>query len=573
MQLALARLVLAVSGGLYSGGWPGGGIGKRVACRVFRPHSVAVVMQAPRDGDADGDESQKGIGGDFKDRQMKNINKVGASDAREKAIQETMARLRERGKVGSSSLMDESMAELGVKRRQSTPAPPASLPTVLATPPRPPSPDVPSPPAPPLAQVGATMEELLAAARSNASAAPGTSGIGGAPGTSGIGGAWSPPAATEGGTHKPKVGSWGVFERPADISKAYGGGKRVGVGGYQEDEEARARKRAEVDALLQAYRESQGADLRREREHAEDISRARAAADRLMRTSNRAAAIAELRAVQEWCTYGTTLGGGALLELGIALDADGQRQEAKELFVQLQQSEDKFTRRTAQQMLFQEEAASFLKVDEEGATSEYAKLAYPTLTSVRQFSTYSSTDAFFTSELRPPVDSLSEARVVLRASAMTRDAAGAPHRIRQSVEYLRTLPREDLVPASAAEAAAAVRGEWLLGVTVDGFGKPSFAPTAACMTLSPSGRFERAVGAGMPGVIATTTGTYLVRESSSVRGSLLLETRGEKCRAGPLPLPAESGTEGLLFLDRSMLVLQRPDRATVWVRPPEATQL
>jgi hypothetical protein len=517
---------------------------------------VAVVMQAPGKPDREG--SLQGIGGEFKDRQMKNINKVGPSDAREKAIQETMARLRERGKVGTSSIMEESMAELGIKSRPAAPAPPAAPSTVPASllPARPPA--APSSPAssPPL--VAATMEDVLAAARSNASVATGTSGIGGA---------WSPPVAAEAKTHKPKVGSWGMFERPADISKAYGGGKRVGLGGYQEDDETRARKRAETDALLQKYRQSQGSDLKLEQEHAEDISRARAEASRLMRAGNRRAAIAELQAVKEWCTHRTPLGGGALLELGIALDADGRRQDAKELFVRLQQSEDKHTRKTAQQMLFQEEAASFLKVDEIDAAAEYAKLARPTLLAARQFRAYSSTDAFFISDRRPPVCSLPEARMVLRSCAVRRDAAGAPERIGQALDLLRTLPREQRVPTTAAQAWADVRGEWLLGLSTDGDGKPSFASAEARLTLASPRRFERAVGWGMLGAIATTTGTYQVRESSTGRGSLLLETRGEACRAGPLPLPAESGIEGLLFLDTSMLILERPDRATVWVRP------
>ncbi|GMH71101.1 hypothetical protein TrRE_jg11130 [Triparma retinervis] len=48
--------------------------------------------------------------------------------------------------------------------------------------------------------------------------------------TSGIGGSWKPTA--EGGAepeadYKPARGSWGVFERPKDISRAYGGGKRA----------------------------------------------------------------------------------------------------------------------------------------------------------------------------------------------------------------------------------------------------------------------------------------------------------------------------------------------------------
>ena len=67
--------------------------------------------------------------------------------------------------------------------------------------------------------------------------------------TSGIGGSWAPPPEVD--KHKPtKSGSWGVFERPADISKAYGGGKKIGVGAPV-DEEAIARKRAETERKME----------------------------------------------------------------------------------------------------------------------------------------------------------------------------------------------------------------------------------------------------------------------------------------------------------------------------------
>ena len=65
--------------------------------------------------------------------------------------------------------------------------------------------------------------------------------------TSGIGGSWAPPTEPE--THKPTgSGSWGVFERPADISKAFGGGKRIGVGAPEQNNvvnETKARETAE----------------------------------------------------------------------------------------------------------------------------------------------------------------------------------------------------------------------------------------------------------------------------------------------------------------------------------------
>jgi len=41
-----------------------------------------------------------------------------------------------------------------------------------------------------------------------------------------------------------------------------------------------------------------------------------------------------------------------------------RRDAAKSLFARLQSSDDKATRKVAQQMLFQEQASSFLKLDE-----------------------------------------------------------------------------------------------------------------------------------------------------------------------------------------------------------------
>ena len=92
--------------------------------------------------------------------------------------------------------------------------------------------------------------------------------------TSGIGGNWAPPDDTT--THKPsKSGSWGVFERPADISKAYGGGKRIGVGAGTVVDEEKARAEAEATkARLARFRKDQGASPSQERERAAEINAA-----------------------------------------------------------------------------------------------------------------------------------------------------------------------------------------------------------------------------------------------------------------------------------------------------------
>ncbi|CAN0540535.1 unnamed protein product, partial [Ectocarpus sp. 12 AP-2014] len=44
--------------------------------------------------------------------------------------------------------------------------------------------------------------------------------------TGGVGGRWEKPKeGADVDTHKPVVSTWGVFERPKDMSKAFGGGR------------------------------------------------------------------------------------------------------------------------------------------------------------------------------------------------------------------------------------------------------------------------------------------------------------------------------------------------------------
>lgn len=68
--------------------------------------------------------------------------------------------------------------------------------------------------------------------------------------TGSVGGRWEKPLsdATE-EMHKPAVGTWGVFERPKDISKAYGGGRDPTVS--KTDPSEMRRRDAETQALLQ----------------------------------------------------------------------------------------------------------------------------------------------------------------------------------------------------------------------------------------------------------------------------------------------------------------------------------
>jgi hypothetical protein len=80
-----------------------------------------------------------------------------------------------------------------------------------------------------------------------------------------------------------------VYERPADISKAFGGGRQIGVGGYQPSEEEVAKKRAETEALLAAFTKSLGADVELQEAHRDEILAATKEAKQMLRYGRRPA--------------------------------------------------------------------------------------------------------------------------------------------------------------------------------------------------------------------------------------------------------------------------------------------
>lgn len=198
---------------------------------------------------------------EWTDRPMKDINKVGPSDERQAKLNKLMDKLRERGSVGTTSLTASGRSD-GMYVPVSTPVVNAeqreeeALPGVI---------DV----------LGETDAQALDETQENESTAQqgkpdSDSGDEVPKTTSGIGGSWSPPSTAEVEKLKPKVPTWGVFERPADISKAYGGGRQVGVGGYQESEQERLAKRDALAKQMEAYRRANGIDQATEDKHVEE---------------------------------------------------------------------------------------------------------------------------------------------------------------------------------------------------------------------------------------------------------------------------------------------------------------
>lgn len=60
-----------------------------------------------------------------------------------------------------------------------------------------------------------------------------------------------------GAAYRPKVATWGMFPRPANISREFGGGRTIQAGQALEPEEVREARKARVAAAMAAYRKDQ----------------------------------------------------------------------------------------------------------------------------------------------------------------------------------------------------------------------------------------------------------------------------------------------------------------------------
>mmetsp|Transcript_7602 Transcript_7602/g.14432 ORF Transcript_7602/g.14432 Transcript_7602/m.14432 type:complete len:703 (-) Transcript_7602:136-2244(-) len=178
--------------------------------------------------------------------------------------------------------------------------------------------------------------------------------------TSGVGGKWSKnETAVEEDVYKPKSGSWGAFPRPRDISKAYGGGRRIGPG--FSDEEARLKSTEETRERLKRYREKMGIEVQSEKEHADEINQALEIAALAMRRGVYSTAVSALEKVTQWCSTNSKIGGKVFLELAMAYEAVGRTQEAITVYSTLSRSRMEDVKFNAKRLLYGLEAMQFMQ--------------------------------------------------------------------------------------------------------------------------------------------------------------------------------------------------------------------
>jgi len=131
---------------------------------------------------------------------------------------------------------------------------------------------------------------------------------------------------TDEATYRPSVSTWGVFERPDNISKAYGGGRTI-KREELEDEAAIAERKARVAKKLAKYREDNGMTMTPEefQEAKEALDEAEAA----IKAGYMQAALDRLEIIAlEKVGPKTELGGRIIFNYALCLDNLQRRDEA-----------------------------------------------------------------------------------------------------------------------------------------------------------------------------------------------------------------------------------------------------
>lgn len=160
--------------------------------------------------------------------------------------------------------------------------------------------------------------------------------------------------------YKPKVSTWGIFPRPNDISKTYGGGRTIQPGEVLETAEDRAAKEARTRKLLADYNSKLGLSIHPKLKL--ECQQAMKDGDSLMDIGKVKEALPFYEKVMEKLTFQTKLHGLAALKWSICLDTLTRANEARIMYEKLQAHPDAHVSKKARQMLFGFQAMEMMKV-------------------------------------------------------------------------------------------------------------------------------------------------------------------------------------------------------------------
>lgn len=159
--------------------------------------------------------------------------------------------------------------------------------------------------------------------------------------------------------YNPKVATWGVFERPANISEAYGGGRTIKAGSPLEDVAATQARKERIAAALSRFKRDSGTLVDPAVQQA--CQQAFEEGEQLFKNKLVAAALGKYAVAAELMPLKTELGGKSRLQKAICLDSLGQNKEAFSVYGLLERHPNADVAKVAKRMIFGFRAMDNLK--------------------------------------------------------------------------------------------------------------------------------------------------------------------------------------------------------------------
>ncbi|WOH04417.1 hypothetical protein DCAR_0623826 [Daucus carota subsp. sativus] len=160
--------------------------------------------------------------------------------------------------------------------------------------------------------------------------------------------------------YKPKVSTWGVFPRPSNISKTYGGEKVIRPGEALETAEEKASKEARTRQLLAAYKKKVGLNI--DPKLKSECQKVLNDGDLLMDRGMLEEALPFYERVMEKLPFQTELHGLAALQWSICQDSLTRVNEARVMYEKLQSHPNPKVSKQARNFVFGFQAMEMLKV-------------------------------------------------------------------------------------------------------------------------------------------------------------------------------------------------------------------
>ncbi|OMO61336.1 hypothetical protein COLO4_33459 [Corchorus olitorius] len=160
--------------------------------------------------------------------------------------------------------------------------------------------------------------------------------------------------------YSPKVSTWGVFPRPGNISKTFGGGRTIRPGEVLETEQERAAKDKRTRELLAAYKNQVGLNV--DPKLRSECDKAMKDGDSLMDSGKLKDALSYYEKVMEKMPYKSELHGLAALQWSICQDSLTRPNEARIMYEKLQSHPNAEVSKKARQLMFSFKAMEMMKV-------------------------------------------------------------------------------------------------------------------------------------------------------------------------------------------------------------------